>query len=77
VQNILGLTGIGSNLDRRIWIGRLRSGWRLGRQRWTLAASSSGGGLIEKLRKHDSSHDFNSGLAWEKENEEGNMFRGL
>jgi hypothetical protein len=35
------------------------------------------GGLVGESCKHDSSHDFGSGLAWKKEGEEGNTFRGL
>jgi hypothetical protein len=33
--------------------------------------------LVGKSRKRDSGHGFNSGLAWEKESEEGNAFKGL
>jgi hypothetical protein len=44
------------------------------------AAKICGGGrrrLTGKSRKRDSSHDFDSGLAWEEKSEEGNVFRGL
>jgi hypothetical protein len=86
VQNILGLTGIRlfdpglSNLDRWILIGWPGNIWRLGRWRWTPAATAMeacGGGLVVKSRIRDSDHDFGSSLAWEKESEEGNAFRGL
>jgi hypothetical protein len=42
------------------------------------AAEIYGGGrrrLVGKLRKRDSGHGFDSGLAWEEESEEGNTFR--
>jgi hypothetical protein len=39
--------------------------------------ANSGGGLVRKSHKRDSDHDFGSGLAWENESEESNMFRGL
>jgi hypothetical protein len=33
--------------------------------------------LVEKSRKRDSGHGFDSGLAWGKESKEGNAFQGL
>jgi hypothetical protein len=38
---------------------------------------AGGGRLIGESHKRDSDHDFGSGLAWEKDNKEGNAFRGL
>jgi hypothetical protein len=34
-------------------------------------------GLAGESHKRDFGHNFGSGLVWEKENEEGNAFRGL
>jgi hypothetical protein len=38
--------------------------------------AAGGGGLVGKSRKCDPGHGFDSGLAWEKESEEGNAFKG-
>jgi hypothetical protein len=65
---------MGSRLDGQGAANGL--GWR----HWTPAASHAmvtAAGLVGALRKHDSGHDFSSSLAWEKESEEGNAFRGL
>jgi hypothetical protein len=64
VQNNLGLTAISSFIGSRS-DGSEAAG-AAGRRR-----------LVRKSRKRDSDHGFDSGLAWEKESEEGNASTGL
>jgi hypothetical protein len=40
-------------------------------------ATAAAAGLVGESHKRGSSHDFDSGLAWEKESENANAFRGL